>query len=102
MYCYHCGAKLVSEARFCHQCGKSLDIPEEKLDDKTIQAIKECILSGEEEIAPEVIEEMMKPVQRVEGPEIVLNILGHCRFLTMYLKQYYRNERFMIRTEVGE
>lgn len=77
MYCYHCGAKLVSEARFCHQCGKSLDIPEEKLDDKTIQAIKECILSGEEEIAPEVIEEMMKPVQRVEGPEIVLNILGH-------------------------
>ena len=77
MYCYHCGAKLVLEAKFCHQCGKRLDIPEEKLDDKTIRAIKECILSGEEEIAPEVVEEMMQPVQRVGGPEIVLNILGH-------------------------
>lgn len=76
MYCEQCGTKLITDAKFCYQCGKRVEIIDENLDRETIQAIKECILSEPELMKAEDVMTIMKTSQRVVGPEITLEILG--------------------------
>lgn len=76
MYCEQCGMKLIANAKFCHQCGKRIEMLDEDIGSESIHEDKEGILSESELLKEEDAITIIKTPQRVVGPEIILEILG--------------------------